>query len=76
MLSRVVMQMHMFSDMVTDTDNVRLRGQELCEYFQKVVSDEGAMTHPITARHLSFDGEVVSSRVGYPRHWFDNHSSN
>ena len=24
--------------MVTDMDNVKLRGQELCEYFQKVVS--------------------------------------
>ena len=54
------MQMHMFSDMVTDPENVRLRGQELCEYFQTVVSDEGAITHPITARHLTFDGEVVS----------------
>ena len=54
------MQMHMFSDMVTDPENVRLRGQELREYFQTVVSDEGAMTHPITARHLTFDGEVVS----------------
>lgn len=55
--------MHMFSDMVTDPENVMLRGRELCEYFQKVVSDEGAMTHPITARHLSFDGEVVSAGV-------------
>ena len=52
-------QMHMFSDMVTDPDNVTLRGQELREYFSKVVCDEGAMTHPITARHLTFDGEVV-----------------
>ena len=50
--------------MVTDMDNVRLRGQELCEYFQKVVNDEGAMTHPITARYLTFDGEVVSTCVG------------
>jgi hypothetical protein len=56
-------QMHMFSDMVTDPENVMLRGRELCEYFQRVVSDEGAMTHPITARHLTFDGEVVSSGV-------------
>lgn len=53
--------MHMFSDMVTDRENVRLRGQELCKYFQKVVSDEGAMTHPVTARYLTFDGEMVST---------------
>lgn len=51
--------MHLFSDMVTDADNVRLRGEELRDYFQELISDEGIMTHPITARHLTFDGEVV-----------------
>ena len=44
-------------DMVTDPNNVELRGRELAAYYQAIIGDEGVMTHPVTARHLTFDAD-------------------